>query len=70
MGRKIGIVGIGRMGLAMAKNLMATGHTVSGYRRSAMDDFIASGGTPADSPADLTAASEIVIVSVNGQEAV
>ena len=70
MAGKIGIVGVGRMGLAMARNLMAAGHTVVGYRRSAMDDFIAAGGTPAESPAALTAACEIVIVSVSGEDAV
>ncbi|MGB0632283.1 MAG: NAD(P)-dependent oxidoreductase [Alphaproteobacteria bacterium] len=70
MAHKIGIVGVGRMGLVMSRNLMAAGHHVVGYRRSAMDDFIAAGGTPAESPAALASACEIVIVSVNGEDAV
>lgn len=70
MSRKIGIVGVGRMGLAMAQRLMAAGHTVIGYRRSAMDDFVAAGGLPAESPGALAADCDVVIVSVRGEEAV
>tara|TARA_A100001037_G_scaffold285386_1_gene292646 strand:- start:43 stop:915 length:873 start_codon:yes stop_codon:yes gene_type:complete len=70
MARNIGVVGVGRMGLAMAKKLIAAGHGVNGYRRSSMDDFVAAGGTTADSPAALTTASDIVIISVNSQTAV
>ena len=35
MSKKIGIIGVGRMGFAMAQNLIAAGYTVTGYRRSA-----------------------------------
>lgn len=70
MAGKIGIVGVGRMGLAMARNLMAAGYTVIGYRRSAMDDFVSAGGVAAESPAALTTESDIVIVSVSGEDAV
>ena len=70
MSRKIGIVGVGRMGLAMAQRLMAAGHTVIGCRRSAMDDFVAAGGLPAESPGALAADCDVVIVSVRGEEAV
>ncbi len=44
MNQKIGIIGVGRMGLAMARNLIAQQYSVIGYRRSAMDDFISAGG--------------------------
>jgi 3-hydroxyisobutyrate dehydrogenase len=60
MKQKIGIIGVGRMGLAMARNLIAQEYSVIGYRRSAMNDFIAAGGTPATSPAEVAAASAIV----------
>ena len=70
MARRIGIIGVGRMGLAMAHNLMAAGFEVTSYRRSAMDDFAAAGGTPAESSAALTECCEIVIVSVPGGDAV
>jgi putative dehydrogenase len=70
MAPKIGIVGVGRMGLAMARNLIKNGYDVTGYRRSAMDDFIAAGGTPASSPAALTRDADIVVISVTGEDAV
>ena len=70
MTKKIGIVGVGRMGLAMARKLMAAGHPVTGYRRSAMEEFISAGGVPAKSPAALTAECDVVIVSVTGDDAV
>lgn len=60
MTQKIGIVGVGRMGLAMARNLIAKGYPVTGYRRSAMDDFTVAGGIAAASPAEVVAASDIV----------
>ena len=70
MTQKIGIIGVGRMGLAMARNLIAQGYSVTGYRRSAMDDFIAAGGTPAASPAGVVAASDIVFTCLPDTTAV
>jgi L-threonate 2-dehydrogenase len=70
MARNIGIIGVGRMGLAMARNLIAQGHAVTGYRRSAMDDFIAAGGVPATSPAAVANASDIILTSVPNNDAV
>lgn len=69
MTRNIGIIGVGRMGLAMARNLIANGHTVTGYRRSAMDDFAAAGGLPAASPAAVADASEIIFTCLPDDEA-
>lgn len=70
MTQKIGIIGVGRMGLAMARNLIAQGYSVTGYRRSTMDDFIAAGGTPAASPAQVVAASDIVLTCLPDNTAV
>lgn len=70
MTRKTGIVGVGRMGLAMARSLVAKGHSVTGYRRSAMDDFAAAGGMPATSPAAVAEASEIIFTSLPDNDAV
>jgi putative dehydrogenase len=66
MTHKIGIIGVGRMGLAMARNLIAKGYPVTGYRRSAMDDFIAAGGIAATSPA----AADIVFTCLPDNAAV
>lgn len=70
MARRIGIIGVGRMGLAMARNLIAQGHAVSGYRRSAMDDFAAAGGSPAASPAAVAQTSDIIFTCLPNNEAV
>tara|TARA_R110000868_G_scaffold50260_4_gene160807 strand:+ start:7359 stop:8234 length:876 start_codon:yes stop_codon:yes gene_type:complete len=70
MSSSIGIIGVGRMGLAMARNLIAKDYAVTGYRRSAMDDFAAAGGIPANSPAAVAEGSDIVITSLPGNDAV
>jgi putative dehydrogenase len=45
----VGLVGVGSMGLPLARNLIADGHAVVGYRRSPVDELTAIGGTRADS---------------------
>lgn len=70
MTHTIGIIGVGRMGLAMARNLIAQGYPVTGYRRSAMDEFVTAGGTPATSPADVVAAADIVFTCLPDNSAV
>lgn len=46
MNEKIGFIGLGKMGLPMAKNLLNSGHTVFGYdiNQEALSEFIFSGG--------------------------
>src|SRR5437868_4324261 len=64
--RKIGIVGLGRMGAPMAKHLLAKGFNVCGCdpvdaaRRNARS----LGVTVLASPAEVAAASELVLVVV------
>jgi 3-hydroxyisobutyrate dehydrogenase len=60
----IGIVGLGNLGMAMAANLMARGHGVIGYRRSAMTAFEAAGGSPAASPRDVAERADLVVTSL------
>jgi len=57
---RIGVVGLGKIGLPIARNLIASGHDVIGYRRSAMDDFVAMGGRPAGSPAEIGADCDVI----------
>lgn len=57
---KIGMVGLGKIGFPVAKNLIDSGHEVVGYRRSAMDDFTAIGGRAAASPAEIAADCDII----------
>lgn len=60
---KVGFIGLGTMGLAMAANVLRGGHTVRGYDRSeaAVSAHIANGGFGATTTADACDGAEIVI---------
>ena len=47
----VGVVGVGKIGLPIAENLIKSGYRVLGYRRSSLADFEKAGGVPARSPA-------------------
>ena len=60
---KIAFVGLGTMGLAMAKNLIKAGHSVVGFDPSgtAMNNHVLNGGQAAESPAEAAKGAEVVI---------
>jgi 3-hydroxyisobutyrate dehydrogenase len=60
---KIGFIGLGRMGLPMAQNLVKVGHAVAGFDLSehATERLAAGGGTRANSVADASQGAEIII---------
>lgn len=62
----IAFVGLGSMGLGMAKNLLKHGHRVVGVDPSApaREAFTAAGGTTAATPADAARTADVVIVAV------
>lgn len=66
---KIGMVGLGKIGFPVARNLIDSGHEVIGYRRSAMDDFTAIGGRAAASPAEVAADCDIIFSCMPESEA-
>ena len=70
--RTIGFIGLGLMGSAMTKNLMAEGFAVCGYdiNPDRMREFAARGGTPADSPADAARGADVVMTSLMTAEIV
>ena len=59
----ISVIGLGIMGLPMAKNLVAAGHQVTGYNRSRgkVDAFVEAGGSGADSVRDAVREAEVVL---------
>jgi 3-hydroxyisobutyrate dehydrogenase-like beta-hydroxyacid dehydrogenase len=65
----IGVVGVGKIGLPIAQNLIKSGYRVLGYRRSAMDEFAKAGGIPARSPAAVGAEADIVFSCLPSSEA-
>lgn len=58
--QKIGFVGVGKIGLPICQNLIKSGFSVVGYRRSSLAEFEKAGGTAASSPADVGAQTDIV----------
>ncbi|MEO0428893.1 MAG: 3-hydroxyisobutyrate dehydrogenase [Pseudomonadota bacterium] len=60
---RIGFVGLGNMGLPMAKNLVAAGHEVTGFDLSpdAVAALEAAGGASAGTAAEAAAGREIVV---------
>jgi 3-hydroxyisobutyrate dehydrogenase-like beta-hydroxyacid dehydrogenase len=65
----VGFVGVGKIGLPIAENLIKSGYRVLGYRRSSMAEFEKIGGTPAASPADIGAQTDIVFCCMPSTEA-
>lgn len=71
MERKVGIVGVGVMGFAMAHNLMKAGFAASGYDPSAaaMDRLGAAGGTPLPTPRAVAEANSVIFLSLPSSQA-
>ena len=68
---RVGVVGLGNMGGAMASNLVAAGHAVAGYDVVAarVGELEALGGRGASSPADAAREAEVVsIVVLDGDQ--
>jgi 3-hydroxyisobutyrate dehydrogenase-like beta-hydroxyacid dehydrogenase len=63
---KVGLIGLGEMGLPMARNLVARGFEVTGYdlRGEACEALAASGGTAARSAGDAVRNRDAVVVMV------
>ena len=59
---RVGFIGLGAMGLPMARNLRSAGFDVVVHNRSRgkVDDFVAEGGTAAATAADLAASVDVV----------
>jgi 3-hydroxyisobutyrate dehydrogenase-like beta-hydroxyacid dehydrogenase len=65
----VGLIGIGKIGLPIAENLIKNGYRVLGFRRSGMADFARLGGIPAGSPAEIGAQTDIVLTCLPSAEA-
>lgn len=66
MSKKIAVIGLGIMGLPMAKNLVQAGFDVTGYNRSPekIAELEAAGGTGAQSISDAVKDADVVITMV------
>ena len=69
--QRVGILGVGIMGRAMAANLVKAGFAVSGYDPDpkAMKHLKGAGGTPCASAGDLAAGVDVIICALPSPEA-
>ncbi len=72
MSKRVGVVGLGLMGTAFTKNLLAAGFEVQGYdiEPKRMGEFEARGGKPVESPAAAAEAVSYVVTSLPTSEIV
>src|SRR6202012_3376695 len=68
----VAVLGMGRMGHALAERLLAGGHTVTVWNRTPgkADDLLARGARPAATPAEAAAASKLALPSLADDNAV
>jgi 3-hydroxyisobutyrate dehydrogenase len=65
----VGLVGVGKIGLPIAENLIKSGYRVLGYRRTPMPEFEQAGGIVAKSPAEIGAQTDVVLTCLPSSEA-
>ncbi len=65
---RVGVIGLGKMGLPIARNLMVRGFHVTGYRPSGSPEFIKEGGTMAASAAEVAAQADVIVSIVPAAE--
>jgi 3-hydroxyisobutyrate dehydrogenase-like beta-hydroxyacid dehydrogenase len=63
---KIAFIGLGRMGVGMARNLLRAGHSLTVFNRTRekAEPLAAAGASVADSPADAARHAEVVMTMV------
>lgn len=68
---RIAVLGLGRMGAAMAARLLTTGHQLTVWNRTAAkaEPLRAAGATVAETPARAVADADVVISMLSGPEA-
>lgn len=69
MGLKVGVIGLGRMGGAMAARLIEQGHEVCGWNRTAERAAAFEGLAVKESPAEVAASSDFTIVMLLDERA-
>ncbi|MFP3558416.1 L-threonate dehydrogenase [Paraburkholderia sp. SIMBA_049] len=66
MSRNVGVIGLGAMGMGVARSLLRGGFNVHAcdVRRDVLDQFVADGGKACASPAELGAQCDVVVTLV------
>ena len=68
--QRVGVIGLGKMGLPIARNLMEHGFAVIGYRRSGSAELAEAGGSTADSAAEVAEQADVLLSIVPDTAAV
>jgi 3-hydroxyisobutyrate dehydrogenase-like beta-hydroxyacid dehydrogenase len=66
---KVGIIGLGNLGLEIARNLIQSDFDVYGYRRSDLDHFVKIGGKSCSSPVELSQVSDVILTCLPDSQA-
>jgi putative dehydrogenase len=67
---RVGVIGLGKMGLPIAQNLTERGFEVIGYRRHGSPELAAAGGTVAGSAAEVAERADVLLSIVPDARAV
>jgi L-threonate 2-dehydrogenase len=67
---RVAVIGLGKMGLPIACNLLERGFEVTGFRRSPGTELVEAGGQRAESAADAAAGADVIISIVPDADAV
>ena len=65
---RVGVIGLGKMGLPIAQNLIERGFSVTGYRRSGSPELAEAGGIVARSAAEVAASADVLLSILPGAE--
>lgn len=65
----VGMVGIGKLGLPVAHNLIQAGFKVVGFRRTDRQGFIDLGGQALQSPAEVAYQADVILLCLPSEEA-
>jgi 3-hydroxyisobutyrate dehydrogenase len=65
---RVAVIGLGKMGLPIAGNLMARGFQVTGYCRRGSPELVKSGGAVASSAAEAAAQADVIVSIVPAAE--
>ena len=65
----LGLIGLGQLGLPVARNLLQAGYSLAGFRRSAAPDFEAAGGRRLSSPGAVTGNCQILMLCLPDEAA-
>jgi putative dehydrogenase len=67
---RVGMIGLGKMGLPLAANLLERGFEVTGYRRTGSPELAAAGGTVAGSAAEVAEQADVLVSILPDDKAV